>query len=230
MAIIETDICSQVKGRIGRTIYYEVNGQKRARLMPGHYTDRKSPKQLAHRAKVKGVVSLYGTIDLQLLHYLEDRTKGTTKNAYNLFFSMNIGNMTEDGRIAQYVKTMWCQGDRSVPEEASATRLEDGTMEIRWSTDGAGANEQRDFLQLVLFKENAKPETPPEDLAWYYPDRTDTISLYEAKRSQGRCVWTLPRDLSHAKTLHLYGIFRDPVTAAISDSFYLGSFEVDSEQ
>ena len=156
MAIIETDICSQVKGRIGRTIYYEVNGQKRARLMPGHYTDRKSPKQLAHRAKVKGVVSLYGTIDLQLLHYLEDRTKGTTKNAYNLFFSMNIGNMTEDGRIAQYVKTMWCQGDRSVPEEASATRLEDGTMEIRWNTNGAGANEQRDFLQLVLFKENAK--------------------------------------------------------------------------
>ena len=47
-------------------IVYEVNGQVRMRSEPLRVKDPKTPGQLAHRNRVRGVARLFRMLDLQL--------------------------------------------------------------------------------------------------------------------------------------------------------------------
>ena len=93
MAIVETGIFQKMRGKLGNLVVYEVNGQKRLRTKPQEYNDRKSPEQLAHRSKVRGIAALYKRLDAPLRFYWKELTQGTTMNGYNLFLSMNIHNL-----------------------------------------------------------------------------------------------------------------------------------------
>ena len=65
MAIIKT-VLGNIKGKVGDMILYEVQGQVRIRSTPLKVKDPKTPGQLAHRNRVRGVAGLFRMLDLQL--------------------------------------------------------------------------------------------------------------------------------------------------------------------
>ena len=65
MAIIKT-VLGNIKGKVGDMILYEVQGQVRIRSTPLKVKDPKTPEQLAHRNRVRGVARLFRMLDLQL--------------------------------------------------------------------------------------------------------------------------------------------------------------------
>ena len=211
MAIVETGIFQKMRGKLGNLVVYEVNGQKRLRTKPQEYNDRKSPEQLAHRSKVRGIAALYKRLDAPLRFYWKELTKGTTMNGYNLFLSMNIHNLTEEGTLKDMTQLCLCKGDLSVPSEAQAIRKEKGVVEITWSTASLTANEQTDYLEAVVY---ARPTNGEEEIT--------TLPHYASERQKGHYLWQTPENQAFQGTTYLYGIFKDRVTGEVSNSFYLG--------
>lgn len=115
MAILKESILGKVKGKMGGLVFYEVNGEMRMRSTPAGYRDRKSPKQLAHRARVKGIAGLFAGLDMQLVVYWNELAAGTTMNGYNLFMSTNLKWLDEEGRVADSGRLTLCRGDLEMP-------------------------------------------------------------------------------------------------------------------
>lgn len=212
MAIFKKSALGQVKGKLDNLVFYEVAGQQRIRSLPGSYKDNKSPKQLAHRAKVRAVASLYGAIDLQLDAYWKELVKGTTMSAYNLFFSRNIGNMTPEGGIADFSKVVVTQGDVEASEWWKAELKEPHLLEVQWDVHAQQANASWDYVQLAVLYDAPVPEKR----------KVRVEALYEAKRSDGRLVWRFGKE--RAGVRHVYAFFRARFENEVSESCYLGCF------
>ena len=58
MAIVKPTL-GKISGRVGNTIVYEVKGQTRMRSEPLDVKNPRTPKQVAHRNKVRGISDLF---------------------------------------------------------------------------------------------------------------------------------------------------------------------------
>lgn len=214
MAIVETGIFQKMRGKLGNLVVYEVNGQKRLRTKPQEYNDRKSPEQLAHRSKVRGIAALYKRLDAPLRFYWKELTQGTTMNGYNLFLSMNIHNLNEEGKIKDMSRLCLCKGGQSLPCQARAFWREDGMVEITWDSAAPIANERFDYMEVVtcLHQEGQA-------------DEITTIPIYDSERQKGSYLWDISKKVEIKGSLYLYGIFKDRVTGEVSDSFFLGCLD-----
>lgn len=212
MGIMKDAVVGKVRGKLGNVVIYEVNGQVRVRMTPGSYKDRKSPAQLEHRAKVKGIAELYDKLDLQLVKYWKELTRGTTMNGYNLFMSRNIGNMTGEGKVADVAKVVLCQGDLEVPAWVKAEEKEEGVLEVTWEKHSEGRYEWGDYLQMVAYGycEEAEGEV-------YWVDE-----FHGATRQDGRAEWRIPVEVTGP--VEVYGFFKGKYAEGVSESFYLGRF------
>ncbi len=213
MAILEKSFIGKVKGKLGDMVIYEAGGQIRVRMKPAGYTDRKSPKQLAHRAKVKGVSALYHEIDAQIMKYWKELTRGTAMNGYNLFLSRNVGNLDGEGKVVDYAKVVVCQGDLTVPSWAKAEEKAPGVLEVSWDKDAPGEYEYNDYLQMVVYCDWGKQE-------WGF----EVDDFHGAQRQDGRAEWRFPEGVKGE--VHVYGFFKGKYSEGISESFYFGRFEL----
>lgn len=53
MAVFEPNLTKKIRKRMGDLVFYQLNGQSVVRRTPGKVRDPKTPKQLAHRARMK---------------------------------------------------------------------------------------------------------------------------------------------------------------------------------
>lgn len=215
MAILEESFIGKVRGKLGEMVIYEAGGQIRVR-MKGGYTDRKSPKQLAHRAKVKGISALYHVMDLQFEKYWKELTRGTAMNGYNLFLSRNIGNLDGEGKVVDYTKVVLCQGDLTVPSWVKAEEKAPRVLEVSWDKKALGEYEDDDYLQMVVYGDESAEGDGEREF------KVD--DFYGALRKDGRAEWRFPEEVKGE--VHVYGFFKGKYSEGISESFYLGRFEV----
>ena len=213
MAILEKSFIGKVKGKLGDMVIYEAGGQIRVRMKPAGYTDRKSPKQLAHRAKVKGVSALYHEIDAQIMKYWKELTRGTAMNGYNLFLSRNVG---ESGRRGEGGGLCEGGGVPGGPDGAVVGKgggESAGVLEVSWDKDAPGEYEYNDYLQMVVYCDWGKQE-------WGF----EVDDFHGAQRQDGRAEWRFPEGVKGE--VHVYGFFKGKYSEGISESFYFGRFEM----
>lgn len=193
-------------------VFYEAGGQQIVRLTPDKYNDRKSPAQLAQRAKVRGVADLYANLDDQLVVYWRELTRGTSMNGYNLFLSRNIANMTAEGRIADCSKIVVTQGDVEAPAWWKAEPAEPDALVIEWDTRCQHYTSHEDYAQVAVFYD--APDWSDRNL--------NVESLHDARRSDGRLVFRFAQDTPGNR--HVYAFFRARYSNEVSESCYLGCF------
>ena len=211
MAIIHSTAIGEAQGQLGDMIFYKVGGQLRVRMKPTQVKDKKSPKQLAQRARVRGVADLYSMLDPQIVADWKMLTEGTTMNGYNLFMSRNIKNIDGEGKVIKRDTVCITQGDLEVPQWVRMEPAEDGKMLITWDkAHGGDSDAYYDRLQIAVHSE----------IGGEYEEIvvTDENAAY---RKDGQYLWQLPEVPGVA---YVYGFFRGKYYQNdVSDSFYLGA-------
>lgn len=199
----------KVRGRVGELVFYQVGDQMRIRGHNDDIKDCKSPAQLKHRNKVRGIADLFGGIDLQIYHYWKQLTVGTLLSGYNLFFKENIKTIDGETGLPDYKALKVCKGVLPLPGEVKAEIGEGRKVRMEWTFNRTDYGIADDCLQIARIM----------------PDYTgmQTIEVLfstDVTRSAGSYEFVLPDELQGE--VHVYGFFKSSYTNDISDSFYVG--------
>lgn len=211
MAISESILFKKIRGRIGNLVFYTVKDQVRIRSLPMEQKDPKTPKQLAHRAKIKGVAALYNELNMQLFEYWKQLTLDTVYSAYNLFVSANIGNLDGEGRIIDMGRFQICNGRLLLPEAINSRITPQRTIAITW--ENSPDNSYRSMSNLLR-------------IAVYAPENDEDPCIYileetQVERSAQTYEYPIPDEIR--QNAHFFLFFKDHLNNEVTPSHYLGS-------
>lgn len=217
MGIVKASIAGEIRGKLGNVVIYKVGEQLRVRTAPGRVKDPKTPGQLAHRARVRGMASLFHQLDRQLYYYWKELTEGTGMNAYNLFVSKNIKNMTGEGEVADVSEMCLTQGDIAEPYQLTTERNPE-QVTLRWERgEDEGSCASLDVLQIAVYA----PQAAKREKIWLQTE-------FAAQRKDKSYTWPVPQEIEGP--FHAFGLFKNRYNNEVSMSFYIGSFNGTKEQ
>ena len=211
MAITESILFKKIKGRVGNLVFYTVKDQIRMRELPTDQKDPKTPKQIAHRMKVKGVAALYNDLSMQLLEYWKQLPQDTVYSGYNLFVSANIHNLDGEGQIIDMDHLQICNGRLPLPEAINSGITPQRTIAITWENDPD--NNYRSMYNLLR-------------IAVYTPEKNKAPRIYileetKVRRSDKTYEYPIPDEVG--QTAHFFLFFKDHLNNEVTPSYYLGS-------
>ena len=215
MAIIKPTF-GKISGRIGNTIVYEVNGQTRVRSGSSKVKNPKTPQQVAHRNKVRGISELFHSTDMRLLGTFKRATADTLLNSYNLFLKRNLDALDDEGRVGDPARLCPAAGVLPLPSPISVEAGEDGTLRFEWG-ESHNPDWSRSFDKLQVAAYGECPNAGDEDLHLYLLAK-DIAPVYKRK-----CEWRLPEDTP--RPVWLYGFFSNEVSGKGTDAFFIGHFD-----
>lgn len=211
MAIGESALFKKLKGKIGNIIVYTVNDQVRIRHFSEDHKDAKTPKQIAHRTKVKGVAALYKELSMQLVVYWKQLAINTMYSGYNLFVSANIRNIDKEGQIIAMDKFKVCDGTLPLPISIDSQVTPNRTITITWNNDPeSGDCGMYEFLRIAVYTPGQKKDP-------------DTYILAETEVRRSDQTYEYPISESIPQPAHFFLFFKNHFTNDISPSYYLGS-------
>ena len=174
MAIYKSGIYGRPNGKLGRMVFYMLNGQSVARSigLPG----KPSLLQLANHQAM--------SVTMKCLKHMVDfinegfglQAAGTTKNPFNLATAYNKKHALKGAYpylSVDYSKLLLSQGVLTAPQKTTIEKTEKG-VEVTWDAYHDRTCKGNDMVMIMLYYSSEA-------------GRHATTHLYEAKRSDGKC-------------------------------------------
>ena len=155
MAIVKPTL-GKISGRVGNMIVYEVKGQTRMRSEPLDVKNPRTPKQVAHRNKVRGISDLFNSTDMRLLGTFDRATADSLMNGYNLFLKRNL-------KALNAVRFAW--GELCNPD------WNNSWDKLQVAAYGKCLEEDDDELYLYLLAKDIAP-VHKHRCEWHLPENT----------------------------------------------------------
>lgn len=210
MGIILSPLFTDAKGTLGNIVIYKVKNQVRIRTKPAKHRDRKSPRQLNQRAKMKTALELYQQLDYAFKRSWQISSESSAMNGCNLFIRENIGNIGADGEVGDWANLKISHGNLPPAKQPRMEKSEGQTLTVSWNTDDLEAITFDDLAQIGVYG--------------YLEEEEDTGIHYlrevKSDRASGKCTFEIP---AGEGVLHFYLCFKGIYTNDASDSVYLGS-------
>ena len=215
MAIVKPTL-GKISGRVGNMIVYEVKGQTRMRSEPLDIKNPRTPKQVAHRNKVRGISDLFNSTDMRLLGTFDRATADSLMNGYNLFLKRNLKALNAEGQVGDPAKLCLAAGVLPLPSSLSVETEEDGTVRFAWGElCNPDWNNSWDKLQVAAYGECLEED---DDELYLYLLAKDIAPAHKHG-----CEWRLPENTP--RPVWLYGFFSNEVSGKGTDSFLIGHFD-----
>ncbi len=207
MAVLNNKFLEGLSGSLGNIVIYELNGKTIVRSKPGYFRDKKSPRHLAQRQKMKLVNDF-----LRPFIHIYPRTFGLENTEKSPFYFAKSYNMKFGVKGAypnleiDYTKALFSKGSVPLPKEASAT-IQGKDLLVEWGTSDIEFNNNRDMDTLILLMRHKA-----ENLSRY--------TFSGVRRSKGNFLWegVCNRNINE---MHLWIIFRNAAESNISDSMFV---------
>ncbi|WP_316841263.1 DUF6266 family protein [Pedobacter gandavensis] len=196
-----------LNGKVGKLVFYMLNGQPVVRLIGRK--GKPSKLQLANYQKMAVTTNLFRKMGRFIKLGYGIQAKGTVHNAHNLATSYNKKHALKgeypDIRI-DYSKVKLSQGLLSETKDLKIKKLADG-LEITWDPKAYGDLKINDSVMVMIcFPENG------QDLEY----------LNIARRSEGKCFIPIYEGLLNQQ-IEPYISFISADGEQVSDSVYLGN-------
>ncbi len=202
------DLFDSGKGRLGNLVVYKMNGLNIIRTKPEHFSDRKSPAQLAQRQRLQAVNEFLKPFLKLIRITFPPQQTGRTARAEAQSYLMRNALAGEYPEI--YVaksRALLSRGPLPMPVSATVT-TDAGELLIEWEDDADTARSHSHDTLVVMALSAEKG----------YADYRFT----DTRRSEGRYAWkpALPNG-----TVDVWIAFRNQVQTEMSDSFYVEEIE-----
>lgn len=192
------------QGRLGNLVVYKMNGMGIIRTKPEHYSDRKSPAQLAQRQRLQAVNNFLSPFLKLIRITFPPQRVGRTARAEAQSYIMRNALAGEYPNI--YVdknKALLSRGPLPLPVSARVSARPEGLL-VEWESDAEALRQNAHDTLLVIA---LSAETGSAD-----------YRFAGVTRSDGRYVWkpALPEG-----NYDVWIAFRDRQETKLSDSMYV---------
>ncbi len=198
------DLFDAGRGKLGNLVVYKMNGQSIIRTKPEHYSDRKSPAQLAQRQRMKVVNEFLSPfLELIRLTFPPQKVGRTARSEAQSYIMRNTLAGEYPNIYVDKSRALLSRGPLPVPVHASVTSGPDGLL-IEWENgaEAAGSRTGDTLVVMVLQAETGQA----------------TYRFTDTRRSEGRYMWTpaLPQG-----TTDVWLAFRNREQTEMSNSMYV---------
>lgn len=195
------------RGKLGNLVFYRMNGRGIVRTKPEHFSDRKSPAQLAQRQRLQVVNKFLRPFrNLIRLTYAAD-VEGRTARAAAM--SSIMRNALEGEYPNIYVdssKALLSKGSLPLPVNASVEAHPEGLL-IRWENaeEAAGKAAHDTLVVIALFNNTLEAD----------------YQITGVQRTAGQYLWRMSKQLQEGSMPDVWIAFRNTVMTEMSDSMYV---------
>ncbi len=195
------------QGKLGNLVFYKMNGKGIVRSKPEHYSDRKSPAQLAQRQRLQVVNAFLSPFrDLIRITFASEAESRTARAAATSFNMRNALAGEYPDKYVDKSKALLSRGPLPLPLNVSMEAQPDG-LHIRWENgQEATGISARDNLVLIALSEL---------------DRQSDYKFTEAQRSEGKYVWKTTLKPSDGALPAVWIAFRNRQETQMSDSLFV---------
>jgi len=210
MAISKKRNLNEVSGKVGNTVFYELNGQFIARSTPYRHKPY-TQGELANQNKYTIVNKFLKQIKDVYSIGFEFVAKGTTSNAYNKAVSRNLTAVSGErgAQYFDYAKAAISEGKLPMAKDAAVSLRPEG-VHFTWNPESEDTTIFQDDQVMIML---------------YLLGKSDKIIFLKAgaKRAEGMEL-LLVEEPRHPKA-HVYIAFISNNRKSISNSQYLGELD-----
>ena len=208
MAICYAGPHGHPSGKIGKLVFYTLNGQPVCRLIGR--AGKPSINQLGNRQAMSVTMGLLKPMDDFINVSFKLEAEGTVKNPHNLATSYNkkhaLTGQYPDIKV-DYSKVILSKGSLEMAQDLKLSKGEEG-INLSWNTNGFENGLYDDILMVMVS----------------HPERGSASSfLNAAKREDGSCFIPLHSEWMRNGQMEVYICFKSANGQLISDSAYLGN-------
>lgn len=214
MAICNAGPHGHPSGKIGKLVFYMLNGQAVCRLVGR--AGKATPKQLGNRQGMSVTMGFLKPMADFINVSFKLEAEGTVKNQHNLATSYNKKHALtgEYPNIAvDYSKVILSKGSLEMAKDLEITKGEEG-VNFSWNT-GIAENGAKDDILMVVISHLGIDQA--------------TTHLNAARRSDGSCFIPLFSDRMKNGQMEIYVCFKSADGKLISDSVYGGNLNGGAE-
>ncbi len=195
------------RGRLGNLVLYKMKGRNIVRTKPEHYSDRKSPAQLAQRQRMQAINNFLKPFSKLLTTTFDPESERLT--ARQAAQSYNMRNALAGEYPDIYVdksRALLSRGPLPVPVRAWMEIVPEGLL-LQWENgeEASGKNASDTLLVMAAF-----------------PDQSNCIYQFsETRRSAGRYLWKIQVPEKENALPDVWIAFSDGLRTRISNSTYV---------
>jgi hypothetical protein len=194
------------RGRLGNLVFYKLKGRNIVRTKPAHFSDKKSPAQLAQRQRMLAVNGFLNPFsNLLKLTFAPEDERLTARQAAQSYNMRNALAGEYPGIYVDKSRVLLSRGPLPVPVKAWMERNPEGLL-IQWENGeeavGTAANDT--LVAMAVF--------PGSDTCMY--------QFSEARRSTGQYLWKLQLPVKENALPDVWIAFSNRLQ--MSNSMYLG--------
>ncbi len=194
------------RGKMGNLVFYQMNGKTIVRTKPAHFSDKKTPAQLAQRQRMQVINGFLNPfrelIRTTFAAEAEGRSALQAAQSYNM---RNALTGEYPDIMVDKNKALLSQGILPLPKSASVAAKPEGLL-ITWenSDETATATAGDTLLVIALFKAG-----------------NCRYQFTEARRADGQYLWKLPQTIDENALPDVWIAFQDRKRTALSPSLYI---------
>lgn len=175
----------QIRGKVGNTIFYRVDGETRVRSAAADFRDANSDDQRSLRSRLRVATFFYqrlvGVISREIW---KQAANGTGKNGFNLFMKVNMLVFNADGKIGDFSRLSLTAGALQEVNHLEAVVDDEDRVTLTWDGDAglpsAGASDRLGVL--VLYGNHS---FSPVIVDGIEATRADRVAAFRLKRQPG---------------------------------------------
>ena len=195
------------RGRLGNLVLYKMKGRNIVRTKPEHYSDRKSPAQLAQRQRMQAVNNFLGPFGNLLSITFDPGSERLTARQAAQSYNMRNAIAGEYPNI--YIdksQALLSRGPLPLPIKAWMETDPEGLL-IRWENgeEAQGIAAHDSLLVMAVFQ----------------GDSSCMYQFSEARRPAGQYLWKLQVPLNENALPDVWISFRNDLKSLMSNSMYV---------
>lgn len=207
MAICAAGVHGHPSGKIGKLVFYTLNGQPVCRLIGR--AGKPTLNQMANRQGMSVTMDLLRPMADFIKVSFQLEAEGTTKNPHNLATSYNkkqaLTGVYPNIQV-DYTKVILSKGRLEMAKESRISKGEEG-INLSWDA-GIAENGAEDDILMVMVSHPAEKKA--------------SMLLNAAKRKDGSCFIPLSESKMNSQ-MEVYICFKSANGTLISDSAYVGN-------
>jgi hypothetical protein len=195
------------RGRLGNLVFYKMKGRNIVRTKPEHFSDRKSPAQLAQRQRMQAVNNfLQPFSNLLSMTFDPESERLTARQAAQ---SYNMRNAVAGEYPDIYIdkgRALLSRGPLPVPVKAWMEIVPEGLL-IQWENGEEAAGSAANDTLLVMAS---------------FPGQSSCMYQFsEARRTAGQYLWKLQVPVKEDALPDVWISFRNDLRSLMSNSMFV---------
>jgi len=189
MAKMKRNIGELVSGKIGNTVFYQLNGKSYVRAAPSKKRESWTEEQQLYRQRISKVSALWRSLKSEQMSKIWN-TAAENMNSYAWFLKLNMPALAMDGTLIDSKLIRVTDGKLPIPQRLRAERMADNptTINVSWLND---AHTRPERLTDALMVQS------------YADGHFSAITATGLQRSNLGGTFTLPLQPSNASHVYL---------------------------